>query len=327
MARVIPDNIDFNAYMLDEEDGRADVRPASEWCDAVIKFFHGDEEAAGDESPWSSLGNNLKFRPGEVTLWAGINGHGKSGALGYVMLNVMTQGRRACIASLEMPMEATMSRMCSQAAGGNTPSIDYISKFHQWTDDRLWLYAHRGQVNRDRMISVARYCRKELGIDHVVIDSLMKCGIAPDDYSAQKNFVDALCVLARDTGVHIHLVHHIRKGDTEKNAPDKFDIKGAGEITDLVDNVLIVHRNKTKENGVQGARQMQDEARRVEKLAELAKMPDSLLLCEKQRHFSWEGPTRLWFDRESQQLRDDAHAPLQTLDMVANAWRTTWSRK
>lgn len=326
MARTLPDSIDWNAYVNDTDDGRADVRPASEFMDDVIRMFHGAEEVAGDPSPWSSLGDNLKFRSGEVTLWAGVNGHGKSGVLGYVVLDAMARGRRACIASLEMPMQATMTRMCAQSAGGASPSIDYITKFHRWTDARLWLYAHRGAATRDRMVAVTRYCRKELGIDHMVIDSLMKCGMAPDDYAAQTRFVDSLCVLARDTGVHIHLVHHIRKGDTEKSAPDKFDIKGAGEITDLVDNVLIVHRNKHKENSVQAARQLQDEAKRVSKLDELRRVPDVLLLCEKQRHFAWEGPTRLWFDKASQQLRDDPNASGRHLDLASGTWKQEWRR-
>ena len=60
-----------------------------------------------------------------------------------------------------------------------------------------------------------------------------------DDLTGQKDFVDALCTIAQDTGLHIHLVCHMRKGENEDAARLKFDIKGAGEITDLVDNILI----------------------------------------------------------------------------------------
>lgn len=318
--RMIPDNVDFDAYLKDENDGRADVRPASEWADAVAKYFHGEEEqAVGLATPWSKVGNRLMFRPGEVSLWAGVNGHGKSGTLGYVMLNAMTLGARACIASFEMAPEATMSRMCRQAAGAQLPTLELIDRFHRWTDDRLWLYNHRGKVTPERMRAVSRYCRKELGIDHIVIDSLMKCGLAPDDYTGQKNFVDELCVLARDTGLHIHLVHHMRKGEKEGVIPDKFDIKGAGEITDLVDNVLIVFRNKRKEQQVETETD-------ADKLAEIAKIPDAFLICGKQRHFTWEGRISLWFDKNSQQLHEHPGAARQYIDFAANEWRQEWSR-
>ena len=75
----------------------------------------------------------------------------------------------------------------------------------------------------------------------------MKCVSGEDDYNAQKNFVDALCSVARDLNIHIHLVHHIRKLSSEAQLPDKTDVKGSGSITDQVDNLLMVWRNKAKE--------------------------------------------------------------------------------
>lgn len=320
MARTIPDSIDWNSYITDEDDGRADVRRASEWIDAVSKYFHGEEEQVlGQFTPWSKVQNRLMFRPGEVSLWAGINGHGKSGALGFVMLNAMVDGGRACIASFEMAPEATMSRMCRQAAGSHKPTLELIDRFHRWTDDRLWLYAHRGAVTPDRILAVSRYCRKELGVDHMVIDSLMKCGIAPDDYNGQKTFIDSLCVLARDTGLHIHLVHHMRKGERETDVPDKFGIKGAGEITDLVDNVLVVFRNKRKESQLENTADLQ-------KISEIAQIPDSFLICAKQRHFTWEGRISLWFDKDSQQLLEGPDSARRYIDFSASAWKQQWQR-
>jgi twinkle protein len=89
--------------------------------------------------------------------------------------------------------------------------------------------------------------------------------------------------------MHIHLIHHVRKGQDEKSAPNKFDLKGSGSITDQVDNVFIVWRNKAKAlerqtNGVV------DESNF-----------DALLCCEKQRNGEWEGRFPLWFDENSQQ--------------------------
>jgi twinkle protein len=36
--------------------------------------------------------------------------------------------------------------------------------------------------------------------------------------------------------------------------------------------------------------------------------PDAMLICEKQRHGEFEGRFLLWFDRESQQFVEMAHA-------------------
>jgi twinkle protein len=321
MARTIPDNIDWQAYVNDENDGRADVRPANEFIDDLIDHLHGTEETqvAGVLTPWSSLGSDLAFRPGEVTLWGGVNGHGKSAVLGYAMLHAMSAGERACIASMEMKPRSTLERMARQAACVERPTGQYLSLFGKWSDDRLWLYNHVGTVQRDRMLAVSRYCRNELGVTHMVIDSLLKCGIAPDDYAGQKNFVDSLCSLARDTDLHIHLVHHARKSEKESNVPDKFDLKGAGEITDLVDNVLIVHRNKAKEADLR--KDLGDEKRE-----QVLAQSDTVLICAKQRHYTWEGTLKLWFDPASLQFRDQRTGGAMALDINENRWKAVWGR-
>ncbi|HKR43743.1 MAG TPA: DnaB-like helicase C-terminal domain-containing protein [Paraburkholderia sp.] len=317
--KLIPDNIDWAAYAKDEDDGRADVRKASEFFDKVREGFHGEEQGVlGVATPWACVGDDLRFREGEVTLWAGVNGHGKSGVLGQVTLGFMAQGERACVASMEMPADKTIKRMASQGAGQAKVALQYLDALEAWTDNRLWIYNHIGTVQRDRMISVARYCSRELKIKHMVIDSLMKCGIAPDDYAGQKAFVDALCSLARDTGLHIHLVHHIRKGEKETNAPDKFDIKGAGEITDLVDNVLIVHRNKRKEEALAGDLKPGEREK-------YEAQSDTLLICAKQRHHTWEGKVKLWFDKASTQFTSERGSPMY-LDLKVNQWRMGWAR-
>ena len=317
--QLIPDSIDWNAYVSDEDDGRADVRPASEFVDEMLEHLYGaqDQHTRGVATPWASVGSNLAFRPGEVSLWGGVNGHGKSAVLGYAMVHAMTGGERVCIASMEMRPRVTFERLTRQASCVERPTVEYAKAFGRWTNGRLWIYNHVGTVPRERMIAVSRYCRKELGVTHMVIDSLLKCGIAPDDYAGQKSFVDQLCSLARDTDLHIHLVHHARKGEKESDVPDKFDLKGAGEITDLVDNVLIVHRNKRKEADLR--KDLADEKR-----AQIEGQADTVLICAKQRHYTWEDTVKLWFDPASLQFRDDRLGASQYLDPRTWEWTQQW---
>ena len=101
--------------------------------------------------------------------------------------------------------------------------------------------------------------------------------------------MDKLCWAAKANLCHIHLVHHIRKTEKETNIPDKFDIRGASEITDLVDNVFIVFRNKAKEAKVREGQEVGEDD------------PDNLLVCAKSRHGEWEGILKLWFHQESKQ--------------------------
>lgn len=288
--------IDFDAY-LRGPDENAKVKPASGWMQEVIDRFYLEEPGLrGIPMPWKHASKYFRLRPGEVSLWAGINGHGKSLVLNQVMLSAMQFGEKACIASLEMKPVATMMRMSRQAAVAETPAVRYMRELHAWTDGRLWLYDQQGTVKTDRILSVMRYCHEQLGITQFVIDSLMKCGMGEDDYNGQKAFIDELCSHARDTGVHVHLVAHSRKGRDELGLPNKMDVKGTGAITDQVDNVITVWRNKRKEDAAsQGSVDPTE--------------PDALLCVEKQRHYEWEGKIPLWFHKPSLAFSENPHTP------------------
>jgi len=288
--RLIPDNINFEDYITTEE--KANVKSALFYADQVIDKLYGQKEREFSGTlPWHKTYELFRFRPGEVTLWPGYNGHGKSMVVGQIILHLLENGDRACIASFEMKPVTTLTRMCRQAVGVSEPSIEYIRRFHTWVDERLWLYDQQGTVKSERVIGVIYYAVKELRINHFVIDSLMKCGINEDDYNSQKRFIDQLCAVAKDTGCHIHLICHSRKGADEYTAPGKMDVKGTGSITDQVDNVMTVWRNKKKEQLIEQGKATQ----------ETLDKPDMLLICDKQRNFEWEGSIRLWFDKPSYQ--------------------------
>lgn len=279
---IVRDNIDFSVY--EHRDEWHAVKPASAWLEELLERMQKPLEHVGDALPWAKA-DGYRMRRSEVSVWAGVNGHGKSMVLSQVMLNVMPTGKRVLLASMEMPPVKSMERMLRQASCCANPGMNYARKFHAWTDDRLWIYDKLGMVQPKKMLAVIRYARDKFAVDHVVVDSLMKCGVGPDDYAGQKAFVDGLCAIALETGVHIHLVAHARKGEKETDKMDKFDIKGTSEIADQVDNIILVQRNKKKESNREG--KYQDE-------------PDAFLTIAKQRHGEWEGTIGLWFDKNSQ---------------------------
>lgn len=303
----ITDHIDFDKYN-EQSDDHANVRAASSFRDELYDSFHGERRDEGVWLPWKRMGW-FKLRPHEVTIWSGINGHGKSVLLGQAMLEAMTQGARVCIASFEMPAATTLSRMCRQATGAVRPDRDIIERFNDWTDDRLWIYDQTGTVSWKRVLGVIKYAIKELGVDQFVIDSLMKCGINPEDMAGEKAFVDELTTLAKDSPIHIHLVDHIRKQENEYKMPGKFDVRGNGQKTDMVDNVLIVYRNKRKEHEAMRDRDAQKD--------EIMDLPDAYLICDKQRNGTgYEGQTHLWFHRESMQYQgSDSPDPKHSIDL------------
>lgn len=288
IAIIENDDIDFNQYLFDSEP-KQKVKEKGFYAEQVAQYYEGTLIKKGSTLPWDTFGLKIGLRPSEVSVWAGVNGHGKSLMIGQVVLDLIKQGQKCLIASFEMRPEITLARMARQAIGKKIPTSEELNKFLAWKKNHLYLFEHQGIVDINTMIGVCFYASKELGVKHLVIDSLMKCVKGEDDYNGQKDFVNSLCAIAHQTGMHIHLIHHVRKGQDEKSAPNKFDLKGSGSITDQVDNVFIVWRNKAKalERQTNGT---VDESNF-----------DALLCCEKQRNGEWEGRFPLWFDENSQQ--------------------------
>lgn len=301
---VIEANLAAIRQYLEPPKEAANIKPASTWCDQVIDHITNpsiDLSGVPIHYSYNHIDTKLRFRLGEVTIWAGTNGHGKSLFLNQFILSAI-RDVKALIISPEMPVHKTMQRMTYQATRCRQPNVEQIKQFHQWTDGRLWLYDQLGTLSTQMVKAVIRYGVAELGISHFVVDSLMKCGMGDDDYNRQKRFVDELCAMSKDHNIHIHLVAHSRKGESEKRMPDKFDIKGSGTITDLVDNVMIIWRNKGKEATLEKEDISDDERLQTER------KPDAVAMCRKQRHGDWEGNIGLWFHQPSMLFMDKKDA-------------------
>ena len=305
MAEYLSDDIDFSLY-LRETDAQAKVKPAKTYSQALKDRLRGRKHLRLVYLPWTKAQDSFDFRPGEVTLWAGQNGHGKSLVTSQIALSLIGQGDKVVIASFEVKPAMTLQRMARMYCGTNPFSPEYqgnqgiaaieemYDEFTGWTDGRLWLYDQMGTTASEKVIGMARYCAKELGLQHIFIDNLAKCVKAEDDYNGQKDFVGEMCAIALDYGIHIHIVHHLKKPPKETDLPDKNDIKGSGAIADQVDNIFTVWRNKGKEDARKaGSDKKNDE-------------PDTLLMCRKQRHYEGNGEGEpsiaLWFNKDAGQF-------------------------
>lgn len=204
----------------------------------------------------------------------------------------------ALIASLEMKPVETLYRMARQMRGGMF-GHEYLDEFMSGLDGKLWIYDQLDSVQSDRILGLIHYAASELKTDHIVIDSLTKCGLSRDDYAVQARFVDRIQWAAKRHNVHVHLVCHMRKGNDENTRPGKFDIRGAAEISDLADNVLVIYRNKPKEEA-QKKRESGQMLSRAEEM-ELSK-PDTILRVDKNRANGEEASFGLWYHQGAMQF-------------------------
>lgn len=290
-------DIDIEAYYEPREMSRK-VRDVIHYQSDFESIISAPQKR-GITLPWSKSWDDFEFRPGEVTIWAGSNGSGKSMITTQVALSLCKQGQKVVIASFEMTPVRTFERIAQQFYAKNFRAPQFGS-LDDWFDKnrirmvnalnkKMYLYDQQGSTSPREVIAMSRYSAIEVKCQHIIIDNLMKCVAGEDDYNGQKIFVDWLTAIARDHQIHIHLVHHIRKSGSEEDRPNKMDIKGSSSITDQVDNVFIVWRNRKKENMLKDGKTVSED------------VPDMLLMCEKQRNGAAEERYKLWFHRDSLQ--------------------------
>lgn len=275
------------AKPLDPEE----LRQASDFINKVKSMFWPAHDEHRD--PVLRLDKDLdwfEFRKGEVTVWTGYNGHGKSLMLSQVQLGLMAQGERFMVFSGEMTPERQLKRTVKQASGVDRPTMAFIDAIGAWIHDKQWIFNVVGSAGLDRLLSVFLYANKRYGIGHFVIDSLMMTDV-PEDGSgamtAQKDAMRKICDFARRNAVHLHLVAHPRKGADESKGPGKLDVAGSSKITDGADNVFTVWSARKDEN---------DPTYDAEK-------PDAKLELQKQRNGEVQHYSQyLWFNKAAQQF-------------------------
>jgi twinkle protein len=267
-------------------------RPSDYAARVAHLFWPAEGERPGYSTPYGKIKNKVHFRPSDVTLWTGASGAGKSQVISDSIPHWITEGARICVASFEMPPAQTLRRLVKQTGDIDRPTIRYIDKVLAFLDRGLLLYEKVGKSGVPQLLEVFDYARAKYGCDMFVIDSLLRLGIASDDYAGQEKAVYEIVDWTVRHKVHTHLVAHARKGEKGGGPPEIEDVKGASEIGANAANIIAVWRNRDHEDRL--AKAKTDDER-----AELNEKPGVIMNIAKQRHGDFEGKIGLWFDQQS----------------------------
>lgn len=297
---IRPTPIEWEKYTLTDEDIQSFVDPRS-LVEKVSDIVNGRGAMDGATLPWSWLHDKVRLKPGRVSLWAGINFHGKSTMLRQVALHLARSGHKVCCAFLEETPEESMAEIAQLALPDVDlkDSDDYIDIACNWAGGKLWLYSQTQMMSTQRVLALIAYSAKEKGVTHFILDSLMRTGLAQDDYEGQRIFVNQLTNYAMALGIHIHLVHHIVKVD-ESDVPGRHDIRGTGALTDNAAHCFIVWRNTKEEKAF-------DE-------------PDGLLVVGKNRGIrpaNWIGKVSMFMHSRGQFMQHKTDQPMFFVGHIA----------
>jgi hypothetical protein len=242
----------------------ADVK---DWCNRPIvkecDFARGTDHFITLDSYYSTAGETpfgdamltgyrwldetLKgLQRGEVTLIAGETSCGKTAFGVSLALNLIGQGYRVAYISNEMTMnqlggrfllsESHSEERAEGPSGGWYVPANYRGAVLERLQGKLIIY--KGSTDGDEILR--SLCG--LGsVDAIILDNLASTGLDENTlYTAQKMFVQRLSESAKALNAHILLLAHVKK--TYERLARLSDVFGSSNISNLVDNVILIHR-------------------------------------------------------------------------------------
>ena len=288
MAQALKDAKEFKPEELN--------RPSA-YTEEVIELFYPKEGVKlGYTMPYERLSReDIYFRDAELTLWSGASGHGKSQVLSDCIPHWMQEGGRPCLASLEMAPRQSLKRLVKQTGNVDRPTDEYLRACMSFLDSGLLIYNKVGKASVSHMLEIFDYARSRYGCDIFIVDSLMRLGIASDDYIGQEQAVYQMVDWVISRNVHIHLVAHARKSGKDGGPAGTEDVKGASEIGSNAFNIITIWRNREHEEKLAAAEEHEK--------AELEQKPSVILNVAKNRNGDFEGKVGLWFDKDTYRYR------------------------
>jgi twinkle protein len=206
---------------------------------------------------------NLDFaldghRFGEVTLWTGFSGTGKSSLMCNMIANLINQDQSVFLYTGELTKGKAknwigtivsgyegIEEQVSKYSGEKTHYIkngEWKEKIEKFLDKRFYLL-DKGRTTPGDLINFMEIALKRNGCRTFIIDNMMTIKTDGNINEAQTDLVWDLHEFAVKYKVHIHLVAHPKKTDrTSLKDVDMYDVSGSANIVNSVDNVIFLKR-------------------------------------------------------------------------------------
>lgn len=200
------------------------------------------------------------FGAGELSVWTGTRGSGKSTLISQLLLNAVNQGVNVFAYSGELTQATFFASVVEQAAGGKhtrmeidphsgkeyyTVDAQTEAKIREWLDGKFFLYDNTiaDANNAESILAIMGLAANRYGCKVFLCDNLMTARFSRNDrdfYRDQSEFVGHLVEFSKANNVHVHLVAHPRKAGDGNLIAD--DVGGSGDITNRADNVFSIKR-------------------------------------------------------------------------------------
>ena len=221
--------------------------------DVFLEFAQFEETEGIKWKRFDKLNELIRgFRRGELTVFTGRTGSGKTTFISEYSLDLCMQGVNTLWGSFEVRNVRLAKMQLKQFSGINIE--ENLGQFDKWADKftKLPMYylTFHGAEQVDKVLDAMGYAVYVYDIAHVIIDNLQFMmgtdGLKTlDRYYAQDLIIGKFRKFASLHNVHLTLVIHPRKEDDDKLTVNS--IFGGAKATQEADNVLLLQEEEVNE--------------------------------------------------------------------------------
>ncbi|KAF2075894.1 hypothetical protein CYY_002785 [Polysphondylium violaceum] len=205
----------------------------------------------GKQSQWfPTFNKTLKgHRKGELTVFSGPTGIGKTSILSQLSLDFATQGVRTLWGSFELKVPRLAKKMLSQYSNKNLEKNvqDYQQIADQFANIPMYFLRFFGSTHIDKVLDAMEYAVYVQDVEHIVLDNLQFMlsgqGKGIEKFDNMDESIEKLRKFATMKNVHITIVIHPRKQEADSTLSIN-DIFGTAKATQEADNVVIIQNGK-----------------------------------------------------------------------------------
>ncbi|XP_028410521.1 twinkle protein, mitochondrial-like [Dendronephthya gigantea] len=223
--------------------------------DEVYNELCNVDQVAGIKwTRFQKLSEILKgHRRGELTVFTGGTGTGKTTLLSELSVDLCAQGVNTLWGSFEVRNVRLAKTMLNQFSGLNLEKN--LPQYNYWAEKfemlPMYFMSFYGAQNLQDVLETMSHAAYVYDIEHVIVDNLqfmISNSYSPDRFHAQNVAIGEFRKFATSKNVHVTIVIHPRK-ESDDAELQTASIFGSAKASQEADNVIILQDKKGKNAG------------------------------------------------------------------------------